>query len=179
MKKQFLYILLAVIPSCVFAQTTKVKTGEAGVPKELIGHWQVGTFAMTNFWNPTTGQYAGNAGEASRSYQISADGTAEEFFIYNSTSYNCRTQILGYRKGTLKIDAANKSFSFCPTTGYYRTANCFNKEWKRKEYSGKDLCPQYQLTYYWALQNGDLLVKESPDATSSTVFKKINTVSTK
>jgi hypothetical protein len=179
MKKLLFYFVFIAVSSSAFAQTGQSKTTGPAVPKELIGHWQLGTFAMTNFWNPTTGQYAGNAGEASRSYQISADGTAEEFFIYNSTSYNCRTQILGYRKGVLKIDAAAKSFTFCPASGYYRTANCFNKEWKRKEYSGKDLCPQYQLTYYWSLQDGNLVVKESPGSTTASTYRKIDVAVTK
>ncbi|HEY0039696.1 MAG TPA: hypothetical protein VGB71_03485, partial [Flavisolibacter sp.] len=84
MKTAFLLCALF-LAVCAIAQKPK---SASGVPKELIGHWQLGTFSMTNFWNPTTGQYAGNAGEASTSYQISADGTMEEFFIYNSTSYN-------------------------------------------------------------------------------------------
>ncbi len=171
--RRLLFVVTLILPSLVlFAQ--KTKTLETTVPKELIGHWQVGTFSLTNFWNPTTGQYAGNAGEASRSYQISADGTMEEFFIYNSTSYNCRTQILGYRKGSIKLNP-DKSFSFCPTSGYYRTANCFKKDWSRKEYSGKDLCPQYQVNYYWTVENGSLVVKETP-AGSTTTYKKINTI---
>ena len=144
----------------------------SNVPKELLGHWQVGTFSMTNFWNPTTGQYVGNAGEASRSYKIAADGTAEEYFIYNSTSYNCRTQILGYRKGSVKMSTDKKSFTFCPSTGYYRSANCFKKEWVKKDYGEKDLFPAYQVTYYWEVVNGNLVTKDSPAATASTVYRK-------
>jgi|GEM_PF-5394824 len=143
------------------------------VPKELVGHWQLGTFSLTNFWNPTTGQYLGNASEGSRSYRIAADGTAEEFFIYNSTSYNCRTQILGYRKGTIKINAADKSFTFTPSSGYYRTANCFKKEWQKKEYGEKDLYPAYQVTYYWSVQSDKLVVKETLDAASTTTYRRI------
>ena len=172
MRPIFLSTLLLI--TSLFALAQKAKTGEPIVPKELIGQWQLGTFSMTNFWNPTTGQYAGNAGEASRSYQISPDGTMEEFFIYNSTSYNCRTQILGYRKGVIKLNA-DKSFSFCPTSGYYRTANCFKKDWTKKEYSGKDICPQYQVNYFWAVENGNLVVKETPTGTATT-FKKISAV---
>ncbi|RYZ29282.1 MAG: hypothetical protein EOO10_06810 [Chitinophagaceae bacterium] len=167
-----LFILFFVLSVSVASFSQKAKNAEQAVPKELIGHWQLGSFSMTNFWNPTTGQYAGNAGEASRSYQISADGTMEEFFIYNSTSYSCRTQILGYRKGLIKLNP-DKSFSFCPTSGYYRTANCFKKDWTKKEYSGKDICPQYQVNYFWAVENGNLVVKETP-AGSSAVYKKIN-----
>jgi hypothetical protein len=172
MRKIFFIVFHFFISAVSFAQ--KTKTAEPAVPKDLVGHWQLGTFSMTNFWNRATGQYAGNAGEASRSYQISADGTMEEFFIYNSTSYNCRTQILGYRKGLIKLNA-DKSFNFCPSSGYYRTANCFKKDWTRKEYSGKDICPQYQVTYYWAVENGNLVVKETPSG-SSTTYKKINPV---
>ena len=174
MKKALLYIILFIAPLAIFAQAIKPKSTEGSVPDELVGHWQIGTFSMTNFWNTTTGQYVGNAGEASRSYRIAKDGTAEEYFIYNSTSYNCRTEILGYRKGTIKINGAEKSFTFCPASGYYRTANCFKKEWTRKEYSGKDLCPEYQVTYYWTIENGNLIVKDSPAAGASTTYKKLN-----
>jgi hypothetical protein len=173
MKQALLYIILFVAPLSIFAQTNNAKKTNGNVPDELIGHWQVGTFSLTNFWNPTTGQYVGNAGEASTSYKISKDGTAEEFFIYNSTSYNCRTEILGYRKGTIKINEAEKSFTFCPTSGYYRTANCFKKDWTRKEYGDKDLYPQYQFTYYWTIQDGNLVVKKSPTASTTTTYKKI------
>jgi len=154
-----------------FAQ--KQKTSSV-VPKEMIGHWQFGTFSMTNFWNPTTGQYAGNAGEASRSYQIAADGTMEEFFIYNSTSYNCRTQILGYRKGTIEF-TTDGTFRFCPASGYFRTANCFKKDWVRKEYTGKDICPEYQLHCSWAMENGALVLTDRASG-KSTTYKKINTI---
>lgn len=171
MKRAFFTVILIALAAALVAQPTGSK-----VPKELVGHWQLGTFAMTNFWNPATGQYAGNAGEASRSYQIAADGTAEEFFIYNSTSYNCRTQILGYRKGHLKLGDDGKSFTFYATTGYYRSANCFKKDWTKKAYSAKDLSPTYQVTYYWSLENGTLVVKESPIATTHSVYRKIDAV---
>jgi hypothetical protein len=169
MRKIFFALLSMAVTCTVIAQSNS----SAKVPKELIGHWQLGTFSLTSFWNPTTGQYLGNASEGSRSYQIAADGTAEEFFIYNSTSYNCRTQILGYRKGTIKINA-NKSFTFCPTTGYYRSANCFKKEWQKKEYGEKDLYPAYQVTYFWSVQDDKLIVKDNPDATTVTTYRKIS-----
>ncbi|HYO20823.1 MAG TPA: hypothetical protein VER36_00370 [Flavisolibacter sp.] len=172
MKRSLFSAILLVIVSALLAQPANTSK----VPKELIGHWQLGTFSMTNFRNPTTGQYAGNAGEASRSYQIAADGTAEEFFIYNSTSYNCRTQILGYRKGTLKFSADGKSFTFCPTMGYYRSANCFKKDWAKKEYGTKDLYPAYQFTVYWSVENGALVLKETPQS-ASTIYRKIDTAS--
>lgn len=175
MKKALLYIILLIAPTAVFAQANEPKSTEGSVPDELVGHWQTGTFSMTNFWNATTGQYVGNAGEASRSYRIAKDGTAEEYFIYNSISYNCRTEISGYQKGTIKINVAEKNFTFCPASGYYRTANCLKKEWTRKEYSGKDLYPAYQVIYYWTINNGNLVKKDSPAAGTSTTYKKINT----
>ena len=170
MKTAFLLCALF-LAVCAIAQKPK---SASGVPKELIGHWQLGTFSMTNFWNPTTGQYAGNAGEASTSYQISADGTMEEFFIYNSTSYNCRTQILGYRKGRIEFNA-DGSFRFCPASGYYRTANCFKKEWTKTEYTSKDLCPQYQMNCSWSIENGNLILKEKAGE-NVTTYKKISAI---
>lgn len=169
MKRLLFLAILFAASIAVWAQPKP----KSATPKELVGHWQLGTFSLTNFWNPTTGQYVGNASEASRSYKIAGDGTAEEFFLYNSASYNCRTQILGYRKGTLKFSADGKSFTFCPTTGHYRTANCFKKDWAKKEYGEKDLFPTYQVTYYWEVQNGNLVVKESPSATTNTVYRKL------
>jgi hypothetical protein len=157
----------------LLAPSLQAQTAKSDMPKELIGHWQIGTFAMSNFWNPTTGQYVGNANEASRSYRFAADGTAEEFFIANTTSYNCRTQILGYRKGTLRFSSDGKSFTFCPSSGYYRTANCFKKEWTKKEYGVRDLCPTYQVTYYWQVEDGTLVVKETPESSKITTYRKI------
>lgn len=171
MKYAFLLSFIVVFAVKAFAQKEKASQK---VPAELIGHWQLGAFSMTNFWNPTTGQYAGNAGEASRSYQIAADGSIEEFFLYNSTSYNCRTQILGYRKGKIQWNA-DGSFRFCPTTGFYRTANCFKKDWMKKEYSGKDLCPQYQLDFSWKVEAGNLVLTDMVSGNAGT-YKKISTV---
>jgi hypothetical protein len=174
MRKLAIFSLLTLIGCTAWIASVQAQ-GNNPVPRELVGHWQLGTFSLTNFWNPTTGQYAGNAGEASRSYQIAADGTAEEFFIYNSTSYNCRTQVLGYRKGTIKFDKEAGSFTFCPSSGYYRTANCFKKDWQRKEYSGKDICPQYKVTLYWKLEAGNLVVSDSPGGATS-IYKRIDLV---
>jgi hypothetical protein len=158
----------------LLAVTLLAQNKSSAVPKKMVGHWQLGSFSLTNFWNPTTGQYVGNAGEASRSYKIAADGYAEEFFIYNSASYNCRTQVLGYRKGMLKFSADGSSFSFCPASGFYRSANCFKKDWVKKEYGEKDLCPVYQVTYYWKVENGNLVVRDSPGATAVTTYKRID-----
>jgi hypothetical protein len=165
----FLAVILLRLVPVLPAQSTN-----NSFPKELNGHWQIGTLAMSNFWNPTTGQFVGNANEASRSYRFAANGEAEEFFVYNTTSYNCRTQILGYRKGRLQFSADQKSFTFCPTHGYYRSANCFKKEWTKIEYGEKDLCPTYQLTYYWKIENGNLVLKESPDTVQATTYRKID-----
>ena len=176
MTYRFLKSAFFALAFIVAAPALLAQTSPSGMPKELVGHWQIGTLAMSSFWNPTTGQYVGNANEASRSYRFSADGTAEEFFISNTTSYNCRTQILGYRKGTLSFSTDKKSFTFCPSTGYYRSANCFKKEWTKKEYGANDLCPTYQVTYFWRVEEGALVVKEAPESAKVSTYRKIDVV---
>ena len=58
MKRALLITILAGFATVLVAQSAATR-----IPQELVGHWQLGSFAMTNFWNPATGQYAGNAGE--------------------------------------------------------------------------------------------------------------------
>lgn len=135
-------LLICVTGLTSMAQHTAKSTSK--VPKAFLGHWQKGTFSLTSF-EEANGKYVGPANEMSVSYVIKENGMAREYFISNSTSYNCRTQILGFREGKFSINEAEQSFIFQPSTGYYTMTSCMSKTASKKPYGAKDLYPAYQV----------------------------------
>ncbi len=128
-------------------------TPRSKVPAELVGgYWQTGSFSMTQFSN-YDGSYAGQAFEIATGYKFLNDkGDAEQYFYYTNTSYYCRDQILGYRKGTVKFDPATKSFEFFANSGNYRRYNSCGSSHtpgygEKKPYGEDDLYPKYKDTY--------------------------------
>ncbi len=123
------------------------------VPAELVGgYWQAGSFSMTQFSN-YDGSYAGQAFEISTGYKFINDkGDAEEYFYYTNTSYYCRDQILGYRKGTVVFDQQAKTFKFYAVSGNYRRFDACGSSQssdygKPKQYGEDDLYPKYKAEY--------------------------------
>ena len=132
------------------------------VPAELVGgYWQAGTFSMTQYSN-YDGSYAGNANEISTGYKfINANGDAEQYFYYTSTSYYCRDQILGYRKGTVVFDEQAKTFKFYAVSGNYRRYDACGGSQSpdfgvTKQYGSEDLYPKYVASH-----NNYSIVKEN------------------
>jgi hypothetical protein len=89
------------------------------VPDELVGYWLTGSTSIGNFWG-YDGSYQGAAYELATGYMLYKDGKAKQYFYYTNTSYYCRTQVLGYKEGTVEVDMNKKTFTFYPASGNYR-----------------------------------------------------------
>jgi hypothetical protein len=139
-----LFTALVICTTALTALAQNSAKNSPKVPKAFLGHWQKGTFSLTSF-EESNGKYVGPANEMSVSYVIQENGTAKEYFISNSTSYNCRTQILGFREGKIIINEAEQSFVFQPNAGYYTMLSCMSKTAGKKPYGAKDLYPVYQV----------------------------------
>ncbi|WP_224998694.1 hypothetical protein [Cesiribacter sp. SM1] len=181
-------IFLMLLALCAFTfQSCEDDTADAGkpdpsfgnhprtaVPAELVGFWQAGSFSMSSF-NDYDGSYAGQAYEIGLGYQLYANGNAEEYFYYTNTSYYCRDQILGYRKGTVTFDTQNKSFKFYSANGnyrrYYSCGSSQPADWGvQQEYGEDDLYPKHKPEYsgYSLVQEGGKTILRIPyeDGTS-------------
>jgi hypothetical protein len=144
------------------------------IPKEFLGHWQKGTFSLTSF-EEQDGKYVGPANETSVSYVIEENGTAKEYFISNTNTYNCRMQILGYREGALIANTNDNSIAFQPTSGYYYTVSCMNKTKTKKPYGSKDLYPNYRVKLYIEkdASGSPVMVTKNDNSSGELQLKKI------
>lgn len=127
------------------------------VPDELVGYWIAGVSSISNFWG-YNGSYQGPANEIAVGYMLYKDGRAKEYFYYTSTSTYCRTQVLGYKEGTVKIDAGNKTFEMFYASGNYRSFNTCGSAnppgfGETKKYTSAELYPaKKMLRNNWSIQ---------------------------
>jgi hypothetical protein len=144
------------------------------VPAELVGYWQAGSFSMSSY-SDYDGSYAGQAYEIALGYQLYANGNAEQYFYYTNTSYYCRDQVLGYRRGTVAFDTHDKSFNFYSANGnyrrYYSCGSSQPADWGvKQEYGEDDLYPKNKAEYtnYSLVQEGGKTILRLPyeDGTS-------------
>lgn len=115
------------------------------VPDELVGYWIAGVSSISNFWD-YNGSYQGPANEIALGYMLYKDGRVKEYFYYTSTSTYCRTQVLGYKQGTVKIDKAAKTFDVYYASGHYRSFNSCGSSnppgfGETKQYTAAELSP--------------------------------------
>lgn len=194
MKRSFLSLLVFIaLVSCTSACSKKDSTDKPGggdygnnprskVPADLVGgYFQAGSFSMTQFSN-YDGSYAGQAYEIATGYKFVNDkGDAEEYFYYTNTSYYCRYQVLGYRKGTVVFDETNKTFKFYAASGNYRRYdNCGSSTpsadyGEKKQYGDNDLYPKYKVEYdnYTIVkENGKTIWKIAYDDGSALEFER-------
>lgn len=136
------------------------------VPDELVGYWLAGSSSIGNFWS-YNGTYAGPAYELALGYRLYKNGNAKQYFYYTSTSTYCRTQVLGYREGTVVIDARNKTFEFFGASGNYRSYNsCGSSQspgyGQTKQYDSSELYPAKKSQYSnWSVvqENGKTIFR--------------------
>lgn len=192
-RKLFLLTICVAISAVVFSGCSKKGNSGGGggdygphprsaVPAELVGgYWQAGSFSMSQFSN-YDGSYAGQAYEISVGYKFVNDkGDAEEYFYYTNTSYYCRYQVLGYRKGTVVFDQQNKTFKFYAASGNYRRYDdCGTGGGSdygvKKTYGEDDLYPKYKpeyKNYSIVKENGKTIWRIPYDDGSSLEFTKL------
>jgi hypothetical protein len=126
-------------------------TPRSAVPDALVGYWLGGSTSIGNFWG-YDGSYKGAAYEVATGYAFQKNGNAKQYFYYTNTSYYCRTQVLGYREGTVVFDTKNNTFQFYATSGWYRNYNSCGQSTspgfgEKKPYTSKDLYPAKQFAY--------------------------------
>lgn len=161
-----LVVLCCTLYCCKEAEASPELTeGEFGdhprsaVPDDLVGYWIAGVSSISNFWG-YDGVYKGPANEIAVGYMFYKDGRAKEYFYYTSTSTYCRTQVLGYKEGTVKIDPVNKSLEMSYASGNYRSFNTCGSSnppgfGETKKYTSAELYPSKKM------QLKDWTIKES------------------
>ncbi|WP_276483414.1 hypothetical protein [Paraflavitalea pollutisoli] len=117
------------------------------VPDDLVGYWLAGSTSIGNFWG-YDGSYQGAAFELATGYRLYKDGRAREYFYYTSTAYNCRSQVLGYKEGTVEVSLTNNTITFYPASGNYRSFTCNGSgNGKVKQYGSAELYPTKKSQY--------------------------------
>lgn len=158
--KKFLSLLLVFATTCTLLSSscsksdTEKDNGSFGnnpkttVPDELVGYWLAGSTSIGNFWG-YDGSYQGAGYELATGYMLYKDGKAKEYFYYTNTSYYCRTQVLGYKEGTVEVDMNKKTFTFYPASGNYRSYySCGgSNDVKTKAYGSDELYPAVKVDY--------------------------------
>lgn len=176
MKKALLTTAAIIVSfTSLLAQSKQVSTLKTPViPVEYRGHWQKGVFSLTSF-EQHDGKYVGPANETSVSYFIEENGSAKEYFIANTNSYNCRLQVLGYREGKLVLNNLDATFEFQPTSGYYTSLSCFSKTPSKKPYTSKELYPEYSVKGFFRKdETGSVvLVTQNKDGGEGLLLRRI------
>lgn len=127
------------------------------VPDELVGYWIAGISSISNFWG-YNGSYQGPANEIAVGYMLYKDGRVKEYFYYTSTSTYCRTQVLGYKQGTVKIDIEARKFEIYYANGHYRSFNTCGSAnppgfGETKQYMAAELSPAKKANLNnWTIQ---------------------------
>jgi hypothetical protein len=129
--------------------TGGVDTGEYGnhprstVPASLAAQWVYGSFSLSSVVN-NNGTWSS---EYSLTYVLETNGTCREYFQYSSMpSYGMLIQVRGLRKGTVVVDAANKTIKFYAAAGWYDERRNLGSV-VRHEYASADLYPHYFREY--------------------------------
>ncbi|WP_295120498.1 hypothetical protein [uncultured Chitinophaga sp.] len=118
------------------------------VPDDLVGYWLAGSTSIGSFWG-YDGSYQGAGFELAVGYMLFKDGRAREYFYYTNTNSGCRSQVLGYKEGTVEVDLTNNSFKFYSAAGNYRGyQSCGGSDnGKTKKYGADELYPKKQVQY--------------------------------
>jgi hypothetical protein len=118
------------------------------VPEDLVGYWIAGSTSVGNFWG-YDGSYQGAGFELAVGYMLYKDGKAKQYFYYTSTNTGCRTQVLGYKEGSVEINVNAKSFKFYPASGNYRGyQSCGGSQnGQTKQYGANELYPAVSVGY--------------------------------
>lgn len=156
MKRSFSIVALIISLSGAFTACSKSDKADGNygnnprttVPDDLVGYWLTGSSSIGNFWG-YDGSYQGAAYELANGYMLFKDGKARQYFYSTTTSYYCRTQILGYKEGTVEVDVDKKTFKFYAASGNYRYFNSCGDatNGKTQTYGSDELYPAKKSEY--------------------------------
>jgi hypothetical protein len=94
------------------------------VPAELQGNWMYGHFSMTDYWSQNPSDYIGNAFEFAIAFKFYQNGAYEQYFTSSSVTSGVRTYQQSVTKGTVVLNATNKTITTHPGKAHYkRTSN--------------------------------------------------------
>jgi len=176
-----LLLLCIILPACELFDKDDPEpkpTQLTEVPDELAKKWMAGQFSMGEFWD-YNGSYTGNAFETGIAFDFKPDGKCEFYLVAAGTSYGCRTEAFVYKKGTVKFNEDDLSFTFYPTEGrtrgFYKGCASSYQNYDLAT-ARKDLQPE---TYYYTLQqnsNGQnqLIIRLQRETSNSTTFYPVN-----
>lgn len=155
MKKRVAILLFAsIVVSLAACSKNDNETGNYGknpktaVPEDLVGYWLAGSTSIGSFWG-YDGSYQGAGFELAIGYMLFKDGRAREYFYYTNTNSGCRSQVLGYKEGTVEVDVNNGTVKFHSASGNYRGyQSCGGSDnGKSKAYGAAELYPQKKVAY--------------------------------
>ena len=122
-------LLLLVSVATIFATTACKKSVEptpapngprTEVPAELQSNWMYGNFSLTEYWNQNPDEYLGRGFEVAFAFTFKADGTYTEYFTASTVMSGVKTYQQSVSKGTVEVDAENKTIKTHPNTSHYR-----------------------------------------------------------
>ena len=90
------------------------------VPTELQGNWMYGHFSMTEYWSQNPSEYIGNAFQFAIAFKFNSNGTYEQYFTSSSVTAGVSTYQQSVTKGTVVIDAVNKTIITYPGKAHYK-----------------------------------------------------------
>ncbi|UYQ91220.1 hypothetical protein MKQ68_14080 [Chitinophaga horti] len=155
MKKSFALILfatlLATLSSCSKDDNENGNYGKnpkTAVPDDLVGYWLAGSTSIGSFWG-YDGSYQGAGFELAVGYMLFKDGRAREYFYYTNTNSGCRSQVLGYKEGTVEVNVEAGTVKFHSASGNYRSyQSCGGSgNGKTKQYTADELYPKKKVEY--------------------------------
>jgi len=77
-------------------------TPQTPVPAAFVGTWYNGSISLTNFYNPTTGEWSNAVGSGSF-YRFNQNGTFEFGWQMHVSLYGCTNIGMVYRRGTVAV----------------------------------------------------------------------------
>jgi hypothetical protein len=72
------------------------------VPAELVGTWFQGSVSNTDYYNPSTGSWAGPSGTGV-AYTFTANGEYQHAGVLQSSLYGCTSIVFGWDRGAVAV----------------------------------------------------------------------------
>ena len=95
------------------------------VPSQYVGTWVSGNVSPVGFYSPSSGSWGAPSG-VGMFYKFLPNGQYERGVLLQSTLYNCTMSVLGYQRGTIKVDGS--TFELRSSTHKMKSVdNCVQK----------------------------------------------------
>jgi hypothetical protein len=135
-------------------------------PSGLLGTWQAGTVSGVSFVNQTNGSTT-NGGGTQVLYTFHPNGTYEYAALTTQTMYNCHTEFMTYKTGTVAVNG--NQLTFIPKTSKFTSKDSCSTRNNYEKPAGLE-----RETYNWSVQrdeNGTKLCLQN-DAVNGCAYKR-------